>query len=62
MGSYEVFLSFKNLDEYGKKTIDAKMAEELYTELTRQGINTFFSNASLEKMGVAQYKQAIDQA
>lgn len=51
MGSYEVFLSFKNLDEYGKKTIDAKMAEELYTELTRQGINTFFSNASLEKMG-----------
>lgn len=39
---YYVFISFKNLDEFGNKTKNAKIAEEIYQKLYGNEISTFF--------------------
>jgi len=59
---YEVFLSFKNLDTNGKQTEDSLLAETIYQTLTLRGVRTFLSTFELEKLGVAAYKRAIDDA
>ena len=59
---YDVFVSFKNLDSDGKPTRDSQIAKEVYRHLTSLGMAVFFSNISLETLGIAQYKKAIDDA
>lgn len=60
--SYDVFISFKCSDEQGNKTLDFKMAQELYNVLTDMGYNTFFSSNTLETIGSSRYKSDIDDA
>ena len=62
MDKTRVFLSYKNTDADGKVLRDAFLAEELYTELSRRGINTFYSSKSIKRLGEANYKIAIDNA
>ncbi len=62
MKEFTVFLSFKNTDANGAYTKESAMAKELYEELMRRGIHTFFSNVTLEIMGAAHYKKNIDDA
>ena len=57
-----VFLSYKNSDENGNKTEDAELANELYFELHRRGIPTFFARESIRKLGESHYKKVIDTA
>lgn len=59
---YDVFISFKNLDEQGFPTRDGIIARELYEFLSSRGMNVFLSNITLEKLGVAAFKKAIDDA
>jgi hypothetical protein len=59
---YDVFISFKNLGPDGRPTRDCEIATELFEVLTSNGLRVFFSNVTLEKLGVAQYKKAIDRA
>jgi len=59
---YQVFISFKNLDSEKNATADSKLAESLFQCLTNKGIKTFYSNYTLETMGISQYKNAIDDA
>jgi len=61
-GDYDIFLSAKNLDEAGNPTPDRKIAHALWEFLTQAGFRVFFSNVSLERMGVAAYTRAIDDA
>lgn len=58
----QVFISFKNLDTNGKPTRDSQLAKEVYKFLAGQGLRVFFSNVSLEKLGIAAYTKAIDDA
>lgn len=58
----EVFISFKNLDADGTPTRDSELAREIHDFLAAQGIDVFCSNVSLEKVGVAAFKKAIDEA
>lgn len=58
----QVFVSFKNLNADGKPTRDSELAKEIHDFLSAQGLRVFFSNVSLEKLGVAAYKRAIDGA
>lgn len=60
--AYDVFISFKNTDSFGNETIDVKLAEELYHNLQKDGINTFFSKIILLEQGAAAYKNAIETA
>lgn len=59
---YHVFISAKNLGDDGRPTQDREVAYALWEFLTRQGLRVFFSNVSLERMGVSGYTQAIDDA
>ena len=62
MANYDVFISFKHTNHDGKHTPDYFMAQELYDALQSRKIDTFFSSASLEIVGISQYKKAIDEA
>ena len=59
---YDVFLSHKNLDAAGRLSPDATLAQELYDHLSGQGLRVFLSSVSLEQLGIAAYKRAIDEA
>lgn len=58
----DVFISFKNHDFEGRETIDTRIAEEIYNELTSRKIDTFYSSSSLLSLGQSVYKRAIDDA
>ena len=59
---YNVFISFKNL-ENGKKTSDCDIALELYKELSiRKNIVPFYSEVSLKELGEGKFKRVIDEA
>ena len=59
---HDVFISFKNSDESGRKTIDSEIAKKLYDFLTKKGLRVFFSDVELEFIGKAQYSRVIDEA
>lgn len=59
---YDIFISFKNLDERGLPTRDSIIAKELYDFFSSRGMNVFSSNITLENLGIAAYKKAIDDA
>lgn len=50
---YDVFICYKETDdENGERTEDSVLAQDIYNELTKQGIRTFFARISLEdKLG-----------
>ena len=50
---YDVFISYKELDEDGERTPDSVIAQDIYRALTKEGYRVFFSRISLEgKLGV----------
>lgn len=59
---YDVFISFKNTDSSGNKTEDSIIAGELYAELEKKKIHSFYSNTRLFEFGEAAYKEAIEKA
>jgi hypothetical protein len=59
---WEVFLSVKKRDNSGEPTRDLTLAEELYEFLTQRGLRVFLSTRTLEQLGAAAYKAAIDHA
>lgn len=59
---YDVFISFKNSDGNGNLTEDCAIAGELYKELEKKNIHSFYSNTRLFEFGEAAYKEAIENA
>lgn len=59
---YDVFVSFKKLDEQGSPTRDSVLAREVYEFLASRGLRVFLSDVALEQKGVSAYKEAIDNA
>lgn len=50
---YDVFISYKELDAKGERTVDSVIAQDIYDRLTEKGYRVFFSRISLEsKLGV----------
>lgn len=51
---FDVFICYKETDKNGCRTHDSVLAQEIYTELTKEGYNVFFSRITLEdKLGTA---------
>ena len=47
---YDVFICYKETDDFtGERTLDSVLAQDIYRELEKNGIRTFFSRISLEK-------------
>jgi TIR domain len=62
IGINDVFIAFKHLDEKGARTRDSKIASNVYEFLTAKGLKVFFSEVTLEDLGISAYKKAIDKA
>lgn len=50
---YDVFISYKELDASGERTIDSVIAQDIYKELTNEGYRVFFSRIILHAPGLA---------
>ena len=50
---YDIFICYKETDEFGDRTIDSVIAQNIYDALTDMGYHVFFSRITLEdKLGV----------
>lgn len=59
---FDVFISYKETDENGKRTHDSVMANELYHELTQEGFKVFFAPITLESKLGTEYEPYIFSA
>ena len=56
---YDVFISYKETDENGDRTLDSVIAQDVYKELTNEGYRVFFSRISLEDKLGTEYEPYI---
>ncbi len=59
---YDVFICYKETDDYGERTVDSVLAQELYNELGKMKIKTFFARKTLEGMMGSSYEPIIYSA
>ena len=59
---YDVFICYKETDENGDRTIDSVLAQELYNELSKMKIKTFFARKTLEGKVGSSYEPIIYSA
>lgn len=62
MQKYDVFLSYKHTCANDEITSDSMLAEQIYYELVKRGFSVFYSEDSIFKIGISDYKKAIDTA
>lgn len=62
MKTFDCFISFKNTNADGGRTRDAQLARQIYEYLGGRGLRVFFSEITLEHLGVSDYKHTIDEA
>ena len=56
---YDIFISYKETDENGDRTLDSVIAQDIYNELTEKGYRVFFSRISLESKLGTEYEPYI---
>ena len=56
---YDVFICYKETDEYGQRTIDSVLAQDIYDRLTEKGLKVFFARITLEDKLGRQYEPYI---
>lgn len=56
---FEVFICYKENDESGRRTEDSRIANEIYQQLTKEGIKTFFARVTLEDKLGTEYEPYI---
>ena len=56
---YDIFISYKELDETGNRTVDSVIAQDIYSELTEKGYRVFFSRITLEDKLGTEYEPYI---
>ena len=62
-GKTQIFISFKNTNSDGEKTIESLKADEIYNHLVKtMGYRVFMMNETLASSGVSNYKKIIDSS
>ena len=56
---YDVFISYKETDENGERTLDSVLAQDIYKALTDEGYRVFFSRITLEDKLGTEYEPYI---
>ncbi len=56
---YDIFISYKETDDKGNRTLDSVLAQDVYDALTRKGYRVFFSRISLEDKLGQEYEPYI---
>ncbi len=59
---FDIFISYKETDEFGKRTRDSVIAQEIYNELVEKKYRVFFSRITLESKLGSQYEPYIFSA
>ncbi|MBQ2862804.1 MAG: TIR domain-containing protein, partial [Clostridia bacterium] len=59
---YDIFICYKETDEFGLRTDDSGMAQDIYTELIREGYKVFFSRITLKGKSGTEYEPYIYSA
>lgn len=62
MSDFQAFLSYKSRDDHGCRTRDSEIAESVYSFFADKGLNVFFSDILLERIGKSCYSSVIDEA
>ena len=56
---FDVFISYKELDDAGNRTVDSTLAQDIYYQLTEKGYRVFFSRITLEDKVGTEYEPYI---
>ena len=56
---YDIFISYKEKDDNGERTIDSVLAQDIYDQLSAKGYRVFFSRISLEDKIGQEYEPYI---
>ena len=56
---FDVFICYKESDDFGKRTRDSVLAQEIYYALTQEGLKVFFARITLENKLGQQYEPYI---
>ena len=56
---FDVFICYKESDEFGKRTRDSVIAQDIYYALTQEGLKVFFARITLEGKLGQQYEPYI---
>ena len=56
---YDVFICYKETDENGKRTIDSTIANDIYHQLTQEGMKVFYAAITLEDKLGREYEPYI---
>ena len=59
---YDVFICYKESDEFGNRTPDSVIANDIYYELTNEGFKVFYSAITLESKLGEEYEPIIFSA
>lgn len=59
---YDIFISYKETDEYGDRTKDSILAQEIYDNLTKEGYKVFLSRICLSSVAGQEYEPYIYSA
>lgn len=57
--SYDVFICYKETDEYGHRTKESDIAKDLYYKLTSKGYKTFYAPETLQEKAGREYEPYI---
>lgn len=56
---FDVFICYKETDEFGKRTLDSVMANDIYYQLVQEGFKVFYSAITLEDKLGQEYEPYI---
>ena len=56
---FDVFICYKETDEYGRRTPDSALANDIYHQLTQEGYKVFYSAITLENKIGEEYEPYI---
>ena len=59
---YDVFICYKETDENGRRTIDSSIANDIYYQLTQEGLKVLYSAITLEDKLGTEYEPYIFSA
>ena len=59
---YDIFISYKETDEYGDRTKDSVIAQDIYSALEKEGYRVFLSRVSLSSVVGKEYEPYIYSA
>lgn len=59
---FDVFICYKETDESGKRTVDSALANDIYYQLTQEGLKVFYAAITLENKLGQEYEPYIFSA